>query len=471
MNPKTSIPNPSPKAETQSRRVYVETLGCAKNRVDSEILLGALPGYGYRWTTDPAQAEVIVVNTCAFITAATTESINRILDLGDYKTSGVCQKLVCAGCMSERYKESLLEEIPELDGVFGSSDFQLLPALLDELYAESPAPRRVARISNRPHYDHLESADRVQTTPRPYAYLKVAEGCSNMCSFCNIPFLRGMFSSRPVESIVAEMRKMVDGGVREINLVAQDISSYGVDFKNGTDLETLLKAINRLPEPPAAERFWVRLFYAYPNTFSDGMVRALADSPHVVPYLDMPFQHISDKVLKAMNRRITEKQIREKLETLKKHIPALALRTTFITGFPNESQEDFARLLSFVEEGWFDHVGVFPYSHEDNIVSARLGDPVPAKTKGSRRDQLMAAQQNISAGKNRERVGQTLEVLVEGLSPETDLLLQGRAAFQGPEVDGVVYINEGQARAGEFHRVTITEAHPYDLIGAIADQK
>jgi ribosomal protein S12 methylthiotransferase len=318
------------------------------------------------------------------------------------------------------------------------------------------------RLLRKPHYAHYERQERVQTTPAPFVYVKIAEGCSNMCSFCNIPSLRGYFSSRRVEAIVDEVRRHVDRGVREINLISQDTASYGVDLGDGSDLERLLRAVDRVPG-----EHWVRLFYSYPNTFTQGAMEAIAGAEHLVPYLDMPFQHIADGVLRDMNRRITETQIRAKLEALRATIPGLALRTTFIVGFPSESPADFRRLKGFVEEGWFDHVGVFAYSHEDNIKSARFGDPVPARTKRRRRAALLAAQQAVAQRRNAARVGQVLPVLVEGYAAETELLLQGRAAFQGPEVDGVVYINEGTAAAGGFHHVEITEAHVYDLVGRL----
>jgi ribosomal protein S12 methylthiotransferase len=442
------------------KSVYLETLGCAKNRVDSEIMLAALERGGYRFTADPAQAQVIVVNTCAFLTSATQESIDRLLELSDLKANGRLEKLVSAGCLSERYRATLLEELPEVDGLLGSSNFHEIPALLDDLYAGRDGAQ--ARLLPKPHYAHYEGQERIQTTPAPYVYVKVAEGCSNMCSFCNIPSLRGYFSSRGVEAIVAEVRGHVARGIKEINLISQDTSSYGVDLKDGSDLERLLRALDRVDG-----EFWVRLFYAYPNTFGEGAIAALAGSRHVVPYLDMPFQHIADGVLKDMNRRITERQIRAKLERLRAALPALALRTTFIVGFPTESEDDFARLKAFVAEGWFDHVGVFAYSHEDNIQAKKFGDPVPARVKRLRRKALLAAQQRVSARRNAARVGQVLDVLVEGPSAETDLLLQGRAAFQGPEVDGLVLINEGTTTAGAFHRVEITEAHVYDLVGRV----
>lgn len=455
------IPGAAPTAQGgPARLVYLETLGCAKNRVDSEIMLGALAAHGYGLTQDPAQAQVIIVNTCAFLTSATEESIGRLLELSDFKSAGACEKLICTGCVSERYRKSLLAEIPELDGLLGSSNFQDIPLLLNDLYDGRESGR--VRLTGKPHYAHYENLERLQTTPAHYVYVKIAEGCSNMCSFCNIPFLRGYFSSRTVDAVVAEVRGHVARGVREINLISQDTSSYGVDLKDGTTLERLLRAIDTVEGD-----YWVRLFYAYPNTFDDGVISAVAESAHVVPYIDMPFQHISDRVLREMNRRITERDIRAKLETLRARIPGLALRTTFITGFPTEDERDFAMLEAFVAEGWFDHVGVFAYSHEDNIASGKLGDPVPARVKRQRRNALLETQQRVAAAGNAARVGQVARVLVEGPSPETGLLLQGRAAFQGPEVDGTVLINEGQATAGAFHQVEFTEAHAYDLVGKI----
>ncbi len=457
-------PPPTRSAPAEERRVYVETLGCAKNRVDSEIMLAALKRSGYTLTPDPAEAEVIIVNTCAFLTSATEESIERILALSDMKAEGVCEKLVAAGCASERYRENLLSEIPELDGLLGSSNFHEMPGLLDDLYAGRPGGQ--VHLGKKPHYEHFQKQERLRTTPAHFVYVKIAEGCSNMCAFCNIPFLRGYFSSRTIESILEEVRGHLADGVKEINLISQDTSSYGVELRDGTNLERLLRAMEAVPGD-----YWVRLFYAYPNTLDVGVMDAIAQSRHVVPYLDIPFQHISDPVLRDMNRRITEKEIRAKLESLRGRVPGIALRTTFITGFPSESEGDFARLLAFVEEGWFDHVGVFPYSHEDNIASAKLGDRVPNREKRERRDALLEAQQKVAAARNAARIGNVERVLVEGHSPETELLLQGRASFQGPEVDGVVLINEGQATAGAFHQVEITEAHAYDLVGRIVTPK
>lgn len=455
----------SPVAESVSplhekKRIYLETLGCSKNQVDSEIMLASLQNQGFEMTKTPDSAEVIIVNTCAFLTKASEESINRILELSDFKSTGNCEKLVATGCLTQRYQDSLAEQIPELDGLFGSNGFEQIPELVYSMYEGTGQTK--LNLKQKPHYRQFEKQARIQTTPRHYTYLKVAEGCSNMCSFCNIPALRGNFSSRTVNSIVTEIINLTKKGVKEINLISQDTSSYGKDFKTGTGLATLLKNISKIEGD-----FWIRLFYCYPNSFTDEVMEVIAGDKRFCRYLDMPFQHINNEVLKAMNRKIDRAQIENKIQEIQKHIPDLAWRTTFIVGFPTETEDHFQELLEFVSEGHFLHVGVFSYSHEDNIRSAKLGDPVPNSLKQERRKQLMEAQQKISSGRNKSWIGKQLKVLVDGLSEESDLLLQGRSEFQGPDVDGLIYINEGEARPGTFHTVEISAAYEYDLVGRI----
>ena len=454
-------PNPdslSPPAET--KRIYLETLGCAKNRVDSEIMLASLKNHGFELTMDPKVAEVIIVNTCAFLTVASEESINRILDLSDFKSSGNCEKLVATGCLTQRYQDSLSKQIPELDGMLGSNGFEQIPELVHSMY-EGSGHSQVS-LHKKPHYKQFEEQARIQTTPQHFVYLKIAEGCSNMCSFCNIPSLRGNFSSRSVNSIVTEIRSLTERGVKEINLISQDTSSYAKDFKNNTGLATLLKSISKIEGD-----FWIRLFYCYPNTFTTEALEIIAGDTRFCRYLDMPFQHINDDVLKAMNRKIDRAQIENKMQEIKSYLPDAAWRTTFIVGFPTETEENFEELLEFVSTGHFQHVGVFSYSHEDNIRSAKWGDPIPNALKHERRNKLMEAQQQVSCQRNKDYIGKKMKVLVDGISEESELLLQGRSEFQGPEVDGLVYINEGTARPGTFQNVEITEAHTYDLIGRI----
>lgn len=444
----------------EKKRIYLETLGCAKNRVDSEIMLASLQTHGYELTMKPEAAEVIIVNTCAFLTEASEESINRILELSDFKSKGNCEKLVATGCLTQRYQDSLAKQIPELDGLLGSNGFEQIPELVHSMYEGSGQSQ--LNLQHKPHYKQFEEQARVQTTPQHYTYLKVAEGCSNMCSFCNIPSLRGNFSSRTVKSIVTEIRSLTEKGVKEFNLISQDTSSYAKDFKNSTGLATLLKSISDLEGD-----FWIRLFYCYPNTFTAEALEVIADDNRFCRYLDMPFQHINDDVLKAMNRKINRRQIENKMDEIKTSLPDAAWRTTFIVGFPTETEENFEELLDFVSAGHFQHVGVFSYSHEDNIRSAKWGDPIPNALKHERRKRLMEAQQKVSTLRNNNYIGRKIKVLVDGISEESDLLLQGRSEFQGPDVDGLVYINEGNARPGTFNNVEITEAHTYDLIGRI----
>ncbi len=446
----------------EKKRIYLETLGCSKNQVDSEIMIASLQNNGFEITKTPDSAEVIIVNTCAFLTEASEESINRILDLSDLKSTGKCEKLVATGCLTQRYFDSLAEQIPELDGLLGSNGFEQIPKLVNSMYEGEGRGRVQINLKQKPHYKQFEKQDRIQTTPRHYAYVKVAEGCSNMCSFCNIPVLRGNFSSRSINSIVNEVKNLIEKGVKEINLISQDTSSYGADFKNIVGLATLLKNISKIEGD-----FWIRLFYCYPNTFTEEVMEVIASDRRFCKYLDMPFQHINNQVLKAMNRKINRVQIENKILDVQKYLPDLAWRTTFIVGFPTETNEHFHELLEFVSAGHFQHVGVFSYSHEDNIRSAKWGDPVPNSLKHERRNQLMEAQQKVSRKKNKSWIGKQLKVLVDGLSEESDLLLQGRSEFQGPEVDGIVYINEGEARPGTFHSVEISEVYDYDLVGRI----
>ena len=445
---------------TMTKKFYLETLGCAKNRVDSEIMLTQLLDKGYELTEQAGEAEMIIVNTCGFLSTASQESINRILELSDFKEEGHCKKLVATGCLSQRYGHELRRKIPEIDGLLGSTEFERIPELLDSLYQPSGASAEF--LAEKPHYLQYDRQQRVRSTPPHYAYLKIAEGCSNMCSFCNIPLLRGGFSSRSISSVVRECSEMIESGVHEINLISQDTSSYGRDLKDGTNLAGLLRAVSELEGD-----FWIRMFYCYPNSFTEEVLKIMESDPRFCRYLDMPFQHICDPVLKKMNRKITRKKIESLMHRVRTRLPDVAWRSTFIVGFPTEREEDFDELVQFVKEGHFQHVGVFLYSDEDNIRSSKYGDPVPHALKEERRERLMELQQEVSLKHNRAQIGTVQKVLVEGYSTDTDLLLEGRSQYQGPEVDGTVYINEGNAVSGSFHQVEITEAYEYDLIGKI----
>ena len=446
-------------------KIYLETLGCAKNRVDSEIMLGILTANSFLHTERPEDADVIIVNTCAFLTASVSESVERIIELGKNKApeTGRCRSLVVAGCMSERYREKILDELPEADAIIGTSDYtQILPCVRSALEEKE----RRSYLSDKPRYSMNNSgADRIMTTGRHYTYLKISEGCSNNCSFCNIPLLRGTFSSRPIKHVVHEFKAMIANGAREINIISQDSSSYGADLNKEQNLLNLVRALLDSTD----EFFWLRIFYSYPNTYPRELFKIMSEDPRLVPYIDMPFQHASDKVLKDMSRRVTRSKIERLIDEALTLVPDLAIRTTMIVGFPTETDEDFGELEDFVEKGYLSHMGVFEYSHEDNIRSAKFGDPVPAAVKSSRKKKLMKIQQGISMKRNLRYVGTKMQVLVSGVSSESDLLLEGRTKYQAVDVDGVVLINEGIAKAGDFTEVEISEAHPYDLIAGVTE--
>ncbi|PCI28278.1 MAG: 30S ribosomal protein S12 methylthiotransferase RimO [SAR324 cluster bacterium] len=444
-----------------NKSVYIETLGCAKNRVDSEIMLGTLLDHQFQYAPNPEDAMVIIVNTCGFLTSAVNESIERILSLAEYKQTGACQKLIVAGCMSERFRDSLLKEMPEVDGLIGTSDYTQILSCVNHALEEG---ERRSYFEKHPSYSPKNQlSNRVLSTNKHYAYLKVAEGCSNMCSFCNIPKLRGYFQSRPIADIKREFQQLLSSGIKEINLISQDSSSYGWDLGK----ESLLLPLVRELLETGEQDFWLRTFYSYPNRYPLELFHLMKEDARLVPYVDMPFQHFADPVLKKMNRKITGAEIEKLVNYALKQKEDIAFRTTFIVGFPDETEEDFRQLLRFVEKGYFQHIGVFTYSHEDNIVSAKYGDTIPEALKQERRSILLEAQQKISFEKNRSQVGQIQKVLVEGVSNETDLLLQARNQFQGVDVDGVVLINEGEVSAGQFCDVEIVEAHPYDLVARI----
>ena len=445
-----------------NRTVYLETLGCAKNRVDSEIMLASMAAGNFQPVTDPQEAEVIILNTCGFLTSAVNESLDRFLELAEFKKegSGVCRCLVMAGCMSQRYRESLLDELPEADAVLGTSDYtQILTVVNQSLLSNE----RKAWFAVRPGYEEANlEAPRIRSTLSHYSWVKLAEGCSNMCSFCSIPSLRGGFHSRKIHSLKQECQTLLSQGVKELNLIAQDTSSFGVD--NEQTLMGLMGELSGLEGD-----FWARLFYSYPNRYPTELFDLMNNDSRFVPYLDMPFQHINDRILKRMNRRITKKELLGLLDTAKSKLNRFAFRTSLIVGFPGETKTEFNELLEFVQSGVVDHLGVFAYSDEDNINSNRLDGKIPEEEIEERCGLIMEAQQAVSFAKNQKQVGQIQKVLVEGSSKETDLLLEGRNAFQAVEVDGVVLINEGQAEAGSFVNVEIIEAHPYDLVGRIIE--
>jgi ribosomal protein S12 methylthiotransferase len=424
------------------------SLGCPKNQVDAEQMLGMLAGSGFEITSDQVEADVIVVNTCGFIESAKEESIEAILDAARMKKQGKCAKVIIAGCLAQRYKEDLLKELPEADAVIGTAEISRISEICEQALLGN---KRVLEISAPAMVYGLP---RVSTTPLHYRYLKIAEGCSNRCSYCAIPLIRGDFISRPYQSILDEAGRLADEGAKELVLLAQDSTAYR-DGEAG--LPMLLKALTRIGGVE-----WVRLMYAYPGRISAELMSVMATEDKICKYLDIPIQHFDDKVLAAMNRRGTSNDIRTTIEQLRKRVPGIALRTSLIAGFPGETEAAFKRLLAFVKEAEFEHLGVFTYSQEEGTTAVDLKAQVPADVAADRLDRIMKAQAKISLKKNKALIGTRQRVLIDAME---DLALIGRLQTQAPEIDGVVYLSETEAVPGEFVEVTITDATEYDLMG------
>lgn len=437
-------------------KVGFMSLGCPKNLVDSEVMLGHLRLKGYRITHEASEAEVLVVNTCGFIEPAKKESIEAILEAASHKRTGACRKLVVAGCLVERYRDELMAEIPEIDACLGTRDIEQI--------AEIIGAEGIFELDPNPGYLYDEHSPRLLTTPKASAYLKISEGCDHACAFCAIPSIRGGQRSRTVESVVAEARQLVAQGVLEISLVGQDTTDYGRDLGDPDALEKLIRALGEVEGLR-----WVRLHYAYPNRLTDGLLRALAETANCVKYLDMPLQHADARILKTMARGGGAATFLKLIAKVRRLVPGIFIRSNFIVGFPGETEEAFQNLLAFVEEARFEHVGVFTYSPEEGTSAYGLGDPVPERTKQSRKRRLLEKQQKIARARNLELVGQTLEVLVEGTHEETDMVFRGRHGGQAPEIDGNVLIVGGEPRPHTIQKVRITQAHAYDLVGEVEE--
>ena len=442
-------------------KLHFVSLGCPKNLVDSEVMMGALLDRHYSPVDEPEEADVIVVNTCSFIGPATKESVETILEMAEWKKKGKCSTLVVTGCLAQRYAAELEEEIPEVDYFFGTGEYHRLADVLEK----RPATRTYVGL---PTWIHDESSPKVLSRSRRSAWLKIAEGCRHRCSFCIIPTLRGDLRSRSIESIVAEARRYAEQGVVELNLISQDNNSYGYDRVGGrgrrTELGRLLRALGRVDVIR-----WIRLMYMYPLGFPRELMDVIAEEPKVVNYIDMPLQHISHSILRAMHRGVGGEKCRNLVRTLRERIPNLTLRTTFIVGFPGETDEDFQALVDFVEEIRFERMGVFTFSPEPGTPAAQLDDNIPARVKEERRRILMKVQKKIARAHSRSLVGQVHDVLIEGVSEESDLLLQGRLASQAPEVDGHVLITSGYAHIGEIVPTRIERAMDYDVIGQVVE--
>ena len=439
-----------------TKKVGLVSLGCPKNLVDGEVMLGQLRERGYDLVSDAREAEVIVVNTCAFIDKAKQESVDAILEMAALKGQGKARRLVVTGCLAQRYDAELRREIPEIDASLGTGQVaDIVRAVEGEATSLRDAPAPPTWV-----YDHTRP--RILATPSYMAYVKISEGCDYTCAFCIIPTLRGKHRSRTVEDIVAEVRGLAERGVKEIVLVAQDSTRYGLDLGVRDGLAYLLRRLSRVDGIR-----WIRVMYAYPATLSDPILEAMAAEEKVVKYVDIPLQHASERVLKRMKRPTGRGNLLGMVERIRDRVPGVAVRTSFIVGFPGETEADFEELLGFVRAGRFDNVGVFTFSDEEGTVSFDLDGRVAPEVKAERKDRLMALQKKLVAKRNRGRVGARVEVLVEGAHEDTDLLLVGRTAAQAPEIDGRVILNDGSAEVGTFVTAEITESHDYDFVARI----
>ena len=443
------------------KRVGVVSLGCPKNLVDTEKMLGQFLQQGYSLTTDPEEADLLVVNTCGFKADAETESRGAIAAMAEIKSRHPGQRLVVTGCLSQRYGAVLAQEIPGIDVLVGSAQYEQLLPLIATNHNTGGATLAVEPIS--PTVSAAEEPARLLTTPAHTAYVKIAEGCNNPCAFCIIPQLRGRFRSRPLEEIAAEVLQLSQQGVVEINLVSQDTTLYGRDLSPRLSLADLLR---RLAQVEGIA--WIRCLYLYPTLITPALLEVMSREEKVLPYLDMPLQHSHSAVLARMKRTERAKSIQQLLKQIRRQLPQASLRTTVIVGFPGESKKEFRHLYRFVGQGWFDHLGVFTYSDEQGTAAYHLPDKVAPKTARKRQKALMLLQQRISRKKLKAQRGQTLAVLVDGVSAEHPSLLLGRSMAQAPEVDGLVYINAGQPQPGSIVPVSITETYEYDLVGHCA---
>ena len=443
-------------------RIGFVSLGCPKNLVDSEVMLGTLAQHGYTITPDKQDADVLVVNTCGFIDTAKQESIDTILEMVEMKNSGNCKKLVVAGCLAERYRADIRKEIPEIDFVFGPDE---LGRILEAVKLETDDAEPAISIDALYTSTEVPTIPRVLTTPGHMAYLKISEGCDHVCTFCAIPGFRGRFRSRSVKDLVAETNRLADQGVREVILVSQDTMAYGKDLGMADGVTTLLRQLARVEGVK-----WVRFLYCYPNTVTENLVRLVSEEARLCKYFDIPYQHASKTVLDRMKRGGSRDVYERQIENIRKWNPDAGLRTSFITGFPGESEDDFKEILTFMRNAAFDNVGVFLYSDEEGTGAFDLDGKVQRRTAVRRRNQVMKTQAGISKNKLRAMVGRQVEVLLEGASDESELLLKGRMETQAPDIDGQVLINdtgENAVRNGEFYKVEITESMEYDLIGRI----
>ena len=441
-------------------KLFFISLGCDKNLTDSERMLGLLRREGYEFTDDETEAEVIVVNTCSFIGDAKEESVNTLLEMAEYKKTGVCRVLLAAGCLAQRYRQEILDEIPEVDGVIGTTAYDHIGQVLREAL-EGRRSLCLEEISRLPSME----SPRIVTTGGYYAFLKIAEGCGKHCTYCIIPSLRGSYRSYPMEQLEEEAKQLAASGVKELILVAQETTLYGVDLYGKKALPQLLRRLCRISGIQ-----WIRVLYCYPEEITQELIDVMAEEEKICHYLDIPIQHASDAILKRMGRRTTQQQLREMIGRLRRQIPDIALRTTLISGFPGETQEDHEELMRFVDEMEFDRLGVFAYSQEEDTPAAGFPDQIPEEIKQRRRGEIMELQQEIAFAHSQDKEGQVLEVMIEGKLADENAYA-GRTYMDAPGVDGYIFVNTPlELMSGDFVRVRVTGAAEYDLIGEICDE-
>lgn len=441
-------------------KIFCVSLGCDKNLVDTEMMLGLLNKDGYTFTDDEHEADVVVVNTCCFIGDAKEESVNTILEMAELKKEGRCKALIVTGCMAQRYKQEILDEIPEVDGILGTSTYDEISNVLKKVLGGS----RESCFHDLNALPNVE-VPRVVTTGGYYAFLKIAEGCDKRCTYCIIPDLRGSYRSVPMERLIEEAKQLASQGVKELILVAQETTLYGIDLYKKKSLPKLLHELCKIPGIQ-----WIRIQYCYPEEITQELIETIREEEKVCNYLDIPIQHASDRILKRMGRRTNQKQLREMIASLRSQIPDIALRTTLISGFPGETEEDQEEVMQFVDEMEFERLGVFAYSQEEDTPAAEFPDQVPQELKEERRDEIMELQQEISYEKSQSMIGKVLEVMIEGKVADENAYV-GRTYMDAPGVDGLIFINTDlDLMSGDFVRAKVTGALEYDLIGEICDE-
>lgn len=442
-----------------NKKIGLVSLGCPKNLVDSELMLGLLKTGGYEIVNDSNEADIIIVNTCGFIESAKQESINTIIEMAALKEHK-CELLIVTGCMAERYRQMILEEIPEVDAVIGTGSYGEIAAVIEEAYKGG----KISRYGDLVGTSYMEG-ERVVSTGKGYAYLKIAEGCDNKCTYCIIPSLRGPFRSRSIGSIVREAEKLASLGIKELILAAQDTTRYGVDIYGKKSLVDLLRELSQINGIE-----WIRLLYCYPEEIDDELINEIAANDKVCKYLDIPIQHASDNVLRKMGRRGTSTEVCRLLETLRERIPGLVIRTTLIVGFPGETEEDFSKLMEFVGKYRFDRLGAFMYSKEEGTPAYKMRDQIPSRVKRARHDRLMKLQREISAAVNAERIGRIYRVLVEGVADD-GIFYYGRSYQEAPGIDGLLYFTSSEPlELNGFTEVRILDSDEYDLTGEVQNE-